>query len=149
METPDAENLLLVLHQQQSRYALSAEYVEEILRIPSITALPLQPEYLRGIFHYKGHAIPVFSLQALCGGGLGEQEGVCVVLRMDDTLLALTADSAESLIADSGQRMKYDETLLDGRLIKLACVLPGDPAVLVLDINKMYHTIESDLNREY
>jgi hypothetical protein len=63
-------------------------------------------------------------------------------------LLALTADSAESLIADSGQRMKYDETLLDGKLIKLACALPGDPAVLVLDLKKIYHTIESDFNRE-
>jgi len=146
MGTDSTDALLLVLRQQQARYAVPAENVEEILSLPDITALPRQPEYMRGIFSYKGHAAAVLSLQALCGCGTGEGETVCVVLRVDDFLIALTAGSAESLVADSGQRMQVDGSLMDGRLLSLDFVLPNDPAILVLNLTKTYHKIEDDFN---
>ena len=142
------DTLLLVMRQQQSRYAVPAENVEEIISVPALTALPRQPGYLRGIFNYKGHVIPVLSLRALCGCGTGGDEAVCVVLRMEDLLLALTADGAESLVTDSGQRVQYDESLMEGEFVKLACVLPGDPAILVLDPEKVYGAVEAHFNAE-
>ena len=65
MEMYSSDKLLLVLRQQQMRYALPAENVEEVITSPSVTVLPRQPEYLKGILNYKGHMIPVLSLQAL------------------------------------------------------------------------------------
>lgn len=141
-----ADTLLLVMRQQQSRYAVPAKNVEEIIAVPAITVLPLQPEHLRGVFSYKGHVIPALSLQSLCGCGTGEQETVCVVLSMDGLMFALTADSAESLTADSGQRMKYDESLLEGKLVKLDGVMPGDPAIFILSLKKVCQALESDFN---
>jgi len=144
--TDGTDALLLVLRRQQARYAVPAENVEEVLSIPDVTALPRQPEYMRGIFSYKGRAAAVLSLQTLCGCGTGESETVCVVLRIGDFLIALTADGAESLIADSGQRMQADGSLLDGKLLSLDFVLPGDPAVFVLNLKKTYQKIESDFS---
>lgn len=147
METENERDaLLLVMRQQQSRYGVPAACVEEIITMPAITAIPRQPAFLRGIFSYKGRVIPVLSLQALCGCGAGESEAVCVVLRAGDTLLALTADNAESLITDTGERMRYDETLMNGELVRLSCVLPGDPAVFVLDLEKMVDAAANRLN---
>jgi len=143
-----AEALLLVLRQQASRYAVPVECVEEIIAVPAVTALPRQPAYLRGVFNYKGRVLPVFSLRALCGCGTGEDEAVCVVLRADELALALTADGAESLTADDGRRMKYDEALMDGALIKLDRVLPGDPAIFVLNLKKIYQAVETRFNAE-
>lgn len=146
MGTDSASALLLILRQQQARYAVPARNVEEILSLPDVTALPRQPAYMRGIFSYKGRAAAVLSLQAVCGCGTGAGETVCVVLRIDDVLLALTADGAESLIADSGQRMPVDGSLMDGKLLSLDFVLPGDPAVFVLNLSRTYQKIESDFN---
>jgi len=147
MKNDDAGKLLLVLREQRSRYAVPAISVEEILEMPAITPLPLQPDYLRGIFNYKGHAIPALSLQVLCDDGTGEGETVCVILRSDDTLMALTADAAESLVTDDGQRMKHDGDLLDGKFLKLDYVMPGDPAVLVIDLERFCRAIESDFDQ--
>ena len=101
---------------------------------------------MRGIFSYKGRAAAVLSLQAVCGCGTGAGETVCVVLRIDELMIALTADSAESLIADSGQRLQADGSLTDGKLLSLDCVLPGEPAVFVINLKNTYQKIESDFN---
>jgi len=138
--------LLLVLRRQQARYAIPAENVAEILSLPSVTALPLQPAYMRGIFSYKGRVAAVLSLQALCGCGTGADETVCVVLRSDELLIALTADGVESLIADSGQRLPAGGALMDGKLLSLDYALPGDPAVFVLNLSRTYQKIESDFD---
>lgn len=146
MGNDGTDALLLILRQQQARYAVPAENVEEILSLPDVTALPRQPGYMRGIFSYKGHAAAVLSLQAICGCGTGADETVCVVLRIGDSLIALTADSAESLVSDTGQRMQADESLMDGKLLSLDFVLPGDPAVFVLNLRKTYRKIETDFS---
>jgi len=146
MGTENTDALLLVLRRQQARYAVPAGNVEEILSLPDVTALPRQPEYMRGIFSYKGRAAAVLSLQAVCGCGTGAGETVCVVLRIDELMIALTADSAESLIADSGQRLQADGSLTDGKLLSLDCVLPGEPAVFVINLKNTYQKIESDFN---
>ena len=68
------------------------------------------------------------------------------MLRIEDSLIALTADSAESLIADSGQRLQADGSLTDGKLLALDFVLPGEPAVLVLNLKRTYQKIENHFN---
>ena len=138
METNSSSNrLLLILRQQQARYAVPAAYAVEILPTPSVTALPRQPAWLKGLFSYKGHMVPALSLRALCGAQAAE-EPVCAVLRWEDTWMALTADSAEAVMQDDGQRMPYDTALVCAGLMQLECVLPGEPAVLVLDLPKTY-----------
>lgn len=147
METNNSEErLLLVLRQQQSKYAVPVENVEEILTIPDITAMPQQPGFLRGVFSYKGRIVPVLSLQAISGYKVGADEAVCVVLKMGGILLALTADSAESLISDDGQRMRADRSMMNGELIKFDCVLPGTPVILVLDLKETYEAAKGHMN---
>lgn len=146
METDNTEARYLVLRRQQALYALPAANVEEILSLPDITPLPEQPEYIRGIISYKGHAAAVVSLQAICGCGNGADEKVCVVLCIDDFLIALTAESAESLVADSGERMRADRAIMDGRILALDFVMPGDPAIFVVNLRKTYKKIEDDFN---
>ena len=147
METNSTDSLLLILCQHQARYAVPAENVEEILPMPDITALPRQPGWLRGICNYKPYIVPVLSLRAVCGGTADADEAVCVILRLDDMYLALTADRAEALVPDSGQRMEEGDMLPDGRLLSLSFVMPGEPAVFALDIRKMYLKIENDFNK--
>ena len=146
MGADGTDSLLLVLRQQQARYAVPAENVEEIIPLPDFTALPRQPGYMKGIFSYKGDAAAVLSLQAVCGGVTGADETVCVVLRVNDLLIALTADGAESLVSGGGQGMRTDASLMDGKLLALDSVLPGDPAIFVIDLKKTYQKIESDFN---
>ena len=147
METHSRDKLLLVMRQQKARYAVPAENVEEIITSPEITVLPQQPGYIRGIFDYKGHIVPVLSLRALCGCP-GEAEPVCAVLRMGKELFALSADDAESLVTDTGQRMKSGRELLEGELLSLEYVLPGEPAVFVINLEKTYENAGARLKEE-
>jgi|GEM_PF-1238277 Chemotaxis signal transduction protein len=142
----DTKDLLLVISSGKSRYAVAAENVQEIIASPDITALPRQPEYLRGIISYKGDIIPVLSLRTLCGSNTEGGEAVCVILRTDDFSMALAADGARSLVNDSGQRMHADDSLLDGGLLKLDFVMPGDSAILVIDLQGTYHAAEKNFN---
>lgn len=142
----DKSRLLLVTRQGQSRYAFSAENVVEVITSPAVTPLPGQPDYLRGLISYKGRVVPVLSLRALRGLDADADEPICVMIRMDDLLLALTVDSAESLMEDNGRRVEYDESLLNGKFIKLDCAIPGDPVILVLNLKKVYQAVESHFN---
>lgn len=136
------DNLLLVMRQQASKYAVPAKNVEEILISPAVTALPQQPECLKGILNYKGRVISVLSLQTLSGCEPVAEEAVCVVLNIGDSLIALTAENAEALTADSGERMECDRSLMEGRLLMLDFVLPGTPPVFVLDLKKICEAAE-------
>ena len=146
MEMYSSDKLLLVLRQQQMRYALPAENVEEVITSPSVTVLPRQPEYLKGILNYKGHMIPVLSLQALCGSGEQGNETVCVILRMEDGLYGLLADNAETIVTDSGERIKYDDSFLQGGILAFERVLPGETAIFVLDLSKTLEAVENRIN---
>jgi len=138
--------LLLVLCQQKIRYAVPAECVEEIITTPEVTTLPVQPEEVKGIFHYQGRVLLVFSLNELSGGSSEAEEPVCVILRTAGRLIALTAEAASSLETDDGQRMNYDDSLMKKALIRLEYVMPGDPPILVLDLEKIGQAIDERIN---
>jgi len=42
--------------------------------------------------------------------------------------------------------VEYDESLLNGKFIKLDCAIPGDPVILVLNLKKVYQAVESHFN---
>ncbi|HUM82739.1 MAG TPA: chemotaxis protein CheW [Lachnospiraceae bacterium] len=149
METHrEKSNLLLVIREQKLRFAIPAENVEEIITVPLITKLPGQPEYIKGIFSYHGNILPVLSLKALGGTSSEEKEEACIVLRTGKYRFSLCVSGAETLKEDSGERMKADESLMGQLSARLDFVIPDDPPLFVLDLNKTYEAVEENINSD-
>lgn len=62
-------------------YAVPIERVREILKVTQLTALPLMPEFVRGVMNLRGAVVPVIDLGARLGGDVTAlARRTCVVI---------------------------------------------------------------------
>lgn len=63
------EHSFLSVGYRDTKYAIDADSVQEIVWLPELSAIEEQPPYIRGIFNLRGHIIPVFDLGQRFGYG--------------------------------------------------------------------------------
>lgn len=82
------------------RFALAAETVREIIRVPGVTRVPQSPRALHGIVNLRGVVLPVASLRTLLALGAAEfvPNGQAVVLDVGFPV-ALAVDGVHALQA--------------------------------------------------
>ena len=61
--------LFVVFHIGKERFALDSTHVLEIVPMVVFEKIPKAPEYLSGLFHYRGEIVPVIDLSCLAGQG--------------------------------------------------------------------------------
>jgi purine-binding chemotaxis protein CheW len=113
---------LLTFRMDQRLYALPAEDISEVIRIPAAARVPRSPAALLGLASHRGSVIPLASLRGLLGvaeaGAFSTSraivlsDGAPVAIAVDsvDALVAIPAGSVETrqseLAAESGERLK-------------------------------------------
>ncbi len=60
--------LMLLLNIGNERYAIESRQVVEVIPLVMLKTLPHQPEYITGVFNYRGRIIPVIDLCQLMRG---------------------------------------------------------------------------------
>lgn len=60
--------MLIVFQMKGERYALDSRHVAEIVPLVRFREIPRAPEYICGLFEYRGQVTPVVDLSALTGG---------------------------------------------------------------------------------
>jgi purine-binding chemotaxis protein CheW len=67
--SPEArmERRFLTFRVDQHLYALPAEEIAEVIRVPSVARIPQSPKGLLGVANLRGSVLPVASLRALLG----------------------------------------------------------------------------------
>ncbi|MEH2075813.1 MAG: chemotaxis protein CheW [Nostoc sp.] len=60
--------LMLLLNIGNERYAIESRQVVEVIPFVLLKTLPHQPEYIAGVFNYRGRIIPVIDLRRLMRG---------------------------------------------------------------------------------
>ncbi len=60
--------LFLLLNIDNRRYALESQQVVEVLPLVVLDTLPHTPEYIAGVFNYRGRIVPVLDLCQLMRG---------------------------------------------------------------------------------
>ena len=63
----------LTFRVDQRLYALPAEEVSQVIRVPSVARVPRAPLALLGLANFRGSIIPIASLRGLLG--VGEADG--------------------------------------------------------------------------
>ncbi|MCM1325447.1 MAG: chemotaxis protein CheW [Bacteroidales bacterium] len=53
----------IVIRLGEEQYGIDIRYIDNIVRMQSITRIPKMPNYLRGVINLRGEVIPVISLR--------------------------------------------------------------------------------------
>ncbi|WP_337841577.1 chemotaxis protein CheW [Rheinheimera sp.] len=85
-------------------FGISIETVKEILEYDNVTAIPLMPDFVKGVLNLRGEVVPVIDLSLRLGKGATElKERTCIVvleIPYEDQLVVLGAlvDSVTEVI---------------------------------------------------
>jgi purine-binding chemotaxis protein CheW len=89
----------LLFHVEQRLYALPAEWVIEVIRIPVVARVPQAPKALLGIANLRGAVLPLVSLRVLLGMEDTDESAASRAIVCDDGApVAIAVDAVASLV---------------------------------------------------
>jgi len=81
MSTAEAQGQYLTFSVADDTLGIAINDVKEIIEISHITAVPMTPEYIRGVINLRGNVVPVVDLSARLGHNASEiSKRSCIVL---------------------------------------------------------------------
>src|SRR5688500_2336316 len=81
-------------------YALPAESVAEVIRVPSVARIPQSPPALLGLANLRGSVVPLVSVRQLIGVADAKHTNAAKAIVLDTAApLALSVDAVDSLVA--------------------------------------------------
>jgi purine-binding chemotaxis protein CheW len=118
-------------------YALPAEDVAEIVRVPALARVPQAPSSLLGLANLRGRVTPVASLRALLGGASDAPGGLALLLA-GAAPVAIAIDGAPVLV--SVDDLRTDDAAMLARPeehVVAMFSLGGDDVARVLDVQAL------------
>jgi purine-binding chemotaxis protein CheW len=136
-----APRRFLTFRTAQTLYALPAEAVSEVIRLPALARVPQAPHALLGLANLRGGVIPVASLPRLLGGkDTSVGAGARALVLSGAYPMALAVDAVETVIAVDSDKVETDQAALaaePGEAL-LAVVRAGETgAAKVLDLQSL------------
>jgi purine-binding chemotaxis protein CheW len=129
------------------RYALPAERVAEVIRVPAVARLPNSPKALLGLANFRGSVIAVVSLPAVLGRPPSPaDDGARAIILSGSRPAALVVDAVQRLVSPEAGRIETRQgELTTDPGEALAGMFPidteadgaGDAVVRILDIDAM------------
>jgi len=97
-------------------YAVSIEYVQEIIKPKEITEIPHTPEFLRGVVNLRGKIVPVIDLRRRFGlpGNEITKSTRIVVVRSQEQVIGLLVDSVMSVQPIHEKKIEAVPDMLSG-----------------------------------
>jgi purine-binding chemotaxis protein CheW len=126
-------------------YALPAEEVAEVIRIPPVARVPLGPRSLLGLANLRGAVLPVASLRQLLGQDqeAAESESNRAIVLHGAVAMALTVDRVLALVEVEAERLETRQMELSaepGELLRGAFATGAEKAAKVLDVQALLAT---------
>ena len=131
----------LVFQLAERVYALPAEKVAEVIRIPATARVPQAPRALIGVANLRGAVLPIVSLRALLDleGALGIASRAIVL--EGDAPVAIVVDSIDALVTIGAERIETRAAQLSvERGERLSGAFPlddGQDAAKILDVQAL------------
>ena len=120
------------------KLGVDAEFVVEILSSHTSTALPLVPNYVRGIFNMRGQIIPVLDIRRRLGKSDNEAENLLVVLNYDNTQIGILVDAVDQMVEIADEDIRPMPAQNMQRFVSGMCTIPdGSGTMLVLDCGQL------------
>jgi purine-binding chemotaxis protein CheW len=120
-------------------YALPAEWVTEVIRIPMVARVPQAPKALLGVANLRGAVLPLVSLRLLLG--MDESAASRAIVCDDGAPVAIAVDAVDALITVESSRVetKLAELSLElgERLKGVFSLGEGRGAAKILDVQSL------------
>jgi purine-binding chemotaxis protein CheW len=123
-------------------YALPADEVAEVIRLPAVARVPQSPKSLLGVANLRGAVLPLASLRAL----LGRQEtapgaGARAIVLDGAAPVALAVDRVDAFVTLDANRVETRQaelSALDGERLRGAFQAPaGQDVAKILDVKSL------------
>jgi purine-binding chemotaxis protein CheW len=117
------------------QYGVDIMAVREIKEWSSVTRLPEQPDYVRGVLNLRGVIVPIIDLR--CGFGLGHTDAtpthIIIIVQIDDRQVGLLADRVIDIVAfDPGKVQRVPAVAKDRRSDALSGLVTVEGAMIAL-----------------
>jgi purine-binding chemotaxis protein CheW len=119
-------------------YALPANQVAEVIRLPAVARVPQAPKGLLGLANLRGSVLPVASVRGMVGADESAEATTRAIVLDGAAPVALAVDVVEALVAVETERIETRQAELatrPGERLKGAFVADGRNAIAkILDI---------------
>jgi purine-binding chemotaxis protein CheW len=136
-----AQRRFLTFRIDERLYALPADEVSEVIRIPPVASIPLSPRSLLGLANLRGSVLPVASLRRLLGQDTAESASKCAIVLEGAAPVALTVDVVRALVSITPERVETRQTELSaepGEQLRGAFAADADQNIAkILDIQPL------------
>lgn len=129
----------IVIKIGEEQYGIDISYVDNIVRMQSITRVPHVQEYFAGVINLRGEVVPVMSLRLKMGLEADEytkQTRIIIVKLENNAPIGLIVDEVNEVVTldersidDVIKDKKVDETFING------IGKNGDSLISLLDLN--------------
>ena len=129
------------------QYGVAIMSVREIKGWSSVTHLPKQPDYVRGVLNLRGVMVPIIDLRCRFGEGVTDTSDlhVVIVVQIGDDLIGLLADRVLDIVSfESGKIQpipKVGDMTQAGFLSGLIAF--GDEMIAVIDLEHLLLNADS------
>jgi purine-binding chemotaxis protein CheW len=123
-------------------YAIDAEAVSEVIRLPPVARVPQGPKSLLGLANLRGAVLPIASLRGLLGRDEISHDGSSRAIVLEGGApVGLAVDAVEALVAVGAaeiQTRQAELAAMDGERLSGAFRPPGQPDVAnILDVKTL------------
>ncbi len=129
------------------QYGVDIMAVREIKGWSDITALPKQPEYVRGVLNLRGAIVPIVDLRCRFGQGLTETTPlhIVIIVQIDDRPVGLIGDRVLDIISvNAGQIQPVPRTAQGTTTNFLSGLVTHDNAMVALiDLTHLLEPFEA------
>jgi purine-binding chemotaxis protein CheW len=117
------------------QYGVDIMAVREIKEWSSVTRLPEQPDYVRGVLNLRGAIIPIIDLR--CGFGQGHTDAtpmhIIIIVQIEDRQVGLLADRVLDIVAFEADKVQKVPTVAnDQRSGALSGLVTVEGAMIAL-----------------
>ena len=132
----------LTFRVEKRLYALPADEVSEVIRMPAVARVPQSPRSLLGVANLRGSVLPMASLRALLGRGEDGASSDRRAIVLDGAApVALAVDGVDALVTldeDQVERRQVELAAEDGEVLRGAFRTGGGQDVAkILDIKAL------------
>ncbi len=132
----------IVVRLGQEQYGIDIRYIDNIVRMQSITRVPKVPHYLKGVINLRGEVIPVMSIRLKMGLEADEitRATRIIILKLEQQgNVGIIVDEVKEVVTlETTQIDKVAHDSKDGKVSFVTGVgKKGDELISILDLNSI------------
>lgn len=122
-------------------FGIDIKYIDNIVRMQSITRVPKVPAYIKGVINLRGEVIPVYNLRLKMGMQEVEETKKfrIIIIKMDGSYVGLIVDEVREVITLQNDLVEkvYRDPNEPTQNFLLGVGKDGDNLISLLDLNEV------------